>query len=499
MKEDTPLAAAWRLVAVGAACALVSVVGASPASSEVGARQRTQLMKLAVPADGAVYLGMYVRGSRTDRDCSTSSQCLELWGDTRPFSERVQDVITNELGGKKLAFMRVYAGWEWFDGSAQHPNAFSEWAGDIDEVQRFTGPNSAVFLDWSITATNDNGGVTVKDIAAGKQDAYIEAYAHDVKSYGKPLLIRLFGGELNGSWWWGQSPLANPSLTTTDFVNAWRRVVDIFRRVGALNVSWAWNVNAMPPTPVPWIDSNIAAYWPGDDYVDWAGADIYDGSPPSELDVPYDFAVAHGKPFFLAEWAVRHDRTGMTPSRQNAWLNAIFDYVESHPAIKAISYFNHNSRHAFGFPVDPAKLVCLSDGKVCYQRDTNDDDHRLLADSGAGWRQTFSRRVASPRYLSNTRSEPVGPAVVPPAVTRLTVAVKGLKAVVRWRGNSEASFYDVGLRRPPAGWATVVQSSERTSYTIRGKKGQRYEVRVRALDAMSVAGPWSRPLAFRLR
>src|SRR5262249_38371097 len=54
---------------------------------------------------------------------------------------------------------------------------------------------------------------------------------------------------VNGSWWYGQSPRANPSLTTADFVAAWRRVVDIFRQEGAFNVSWAWVAVTPPPAP----------------------------------------------------------------------------------------------------------------------------------------------------------------------------------------------------------------------------------------------------------
>jgi beta-mannanase len=90
------------------------------------------------------------------------------------------------------------------------------------------------------------------------------------------VLIRLFGGEFNGSWWYGQSPLANHNLTPADFVAAWRRVVDIFREVGAANVSFAWIPVVYPDHPVTWVDSDIAAYYPGDSYVDWVGADTGD-------------------------------------------------------------------------------------------------------------------------------------------------------------------------------------------------------------------------------
>jgi len=50
------------------------------------------------------------------------------------------------------------------------------------------------------TAVND--GLTVREIRRGAADRYIRSYARDVREYGKPVLITLFNGEFNGSWWW---------------------------------------------------------------------------------------------------------------------------------------------------------------------------------------------------------------------------------------------------------------------------------------------------------
>jgi hypothetical protein len=42
----------------------------------------------------------------------------------------------------------------------------------------------------------------------------------------------------------------------------------------------------------------------------------------------------------------------------------------------------------------------LYSGQVNYHPNVNDGDSRLLADSGAGFRELYSRRIANPRYLS---------------------------------------------------------------------------------------------------
>ena len=291
--------------------------------------------RLLPPPEGKAYFGFTFRLY----DTSDPAQ-----GDARPFSDRIHDAIQYELAGKTPTFLAVWAPWQYPDQKPTVPFSDPGVRDFVARAKSVTGAHSLLYLDWTITATTaKNGGITTKDIASGALDEYIRQYARDLKAFADPVLVRLFGGEFNGNWLYGQSPRANPSLTPSDFVSAWRRVVDIFRQVGVPNVSWAWIPSVFPPTPVDYVDPNIDAYYPGDDYVDWAGADIYAGALPGWLDPIYSFAVAHTKPVFVAEWGLRHEGGG-TPQQQQAWLGAMFDYFESHPDIKAINYFNYNSR-----------------------------------------------------------------------------------------------------------------------------------------------------------
>jgi hypothetical protein len=365
------------------------------------------------PPDGKAYFGFTFRLW----DSSDPEQ-----GDSRPFGERIRDSIQFELAGKTPTFLNVWAAW-------QDPNApgkpllpFSSSSNWISEVRAVTGAHSLLYLDWNLASTTaQNGGITTKDIAADRLDGYIRQYARDLKSFADPVLIRLFGGEFNGSWWYGQSPRANPNLTAARFVAAWRRVVDIFREVGAANVSFAWIPVVYPPAPVDWVDSDIAAYYPGDAYVDWVGADTGDFAPPSWLDSPYAFATSHAKPFFLAEFGVRHPSSTLTPAQGQAWLGSMFDYFVSHSDIKAINYFNYNARTV---PWDQSRALYLYGGQVNYLPNVDDGDQRLLAESGANLRGTYSSRIADPRYISSILTQQVTPAscVVPDVHNELVSA-----------------------------------------------------------------------------
>jgi hypothetical protein len=484
-RPDTWSKPSWRLLLAAVALIAATVVGASASSTPA---QGGRVVRLLPPPDGKTYFGF------TFRLWDTGDP---VWGDARPFPERIRDSIQRELAGKTPTFLTVWAPWQYPDQKPVVPFTDPGVADLVSRVKSVTGAHSLLYLDWTLTATTArNGGITTKDIASGALDAYIRQYARDLNAFGDPVLLRLFGGEFNGSWLYGVSPRANANLTTSDFVAAWRRVVDIFRQVGAQNVSWAWIPNVFPPTPVSWVDPNIDAYYPGDDYVDWVGADIYDVGPPSWLDSIYSFAVTHAKPIFLAEWGVRHDGTGLTPAQEQAWLGAMFDYFKSHPAIKAINYFNYNSRSDNGIPWDASRAVYLYGGQVNYLPNVNDDDFRLLAESGADFRGTYSRQIADSRYVSAISTEASGGAETASA-TILSITVRGVRATVRWKGSETASTFDVGVRRIPGGWKTVVARNSAHSYTVRGRHRARYAVRVRARDASGVPGPWTASRGFR--
>ncbi|HEY0719609.1 MAG TPA: glycosyl hydrolase [Streptosporangiaceae bacterium] len=102
-------------------------------------------------------------------------------------------------------------------------------------------------------------------IASGAGDAYLRAYARQVRAYGRPVVIG-FGAEMNGYWdSWGYGH-TSPAV----FVAAWRHIVTLFRAHGADNVIWLWTVNVTEPGTGP-----IEDWWPGASYVTWVGIDGY--------------------------------------------------------------------------------------------------------------------------------------------------------------------------------------------------------------------------------
>ncbi len=167
----------------------------------------------------------------------------------------------------------------------------SDWEPSlIDEYARSVGSQPAIvsiYRDWSsppfetqvLTAISTRGsipmvtwepwrnwsaGVSLQGIASGAEDAYVAAAASDAAAWGGPIFLR-FGHEMNGGWYpWGVEARAAPAT----YRAAWRRVVAIFRERGADNVRWVWT---------PYIEGErqrpFRRYYPGDEWVDWAGLD----------------------------------------------------------------------------------------------------------------------------------------------------------------------------------------------------------------------------------
>lgn len=189
--------------------------------------------------------------------------------------------------------------------------------------------------------------VPLKDIAAGKHDAYITEFARAVRRLNLPIVLT-FAHEMNGDWYsWG--PKKN---TAADFVAAWRHTHDIFRQQDATNVIWTWTPNVIGPVP----HVKLKPLYPGDEYVDWLGVDGY-----YTLKGPKTFETLFGptirqirtfstKPLLIVE-------TGAEPgSRRPNQIKDLLSTVATRPDIIGVVYFNINGSGKWNIDADRSAL-----------------------------------------------------------------------------------------------------------------------------------------------
>lgn len=179
---------------------------------------------------------------------------------------------------------------------------------------------------------------SVTDIAAGRYDGTIRAFADGVRSTPGLVYVRPFP-EMNGSWepWNGQP---------TIFVKAWRHMVAVFRTEGASNVRWVWspNVSDQPHTPT----NAMERYYPGSAYVDVLALDGYNWGTTQSWSTWKSFDAIFARPYSRVAalgpqpvWVAEVASTGVGGNKAT-WVASMLA-SKAFPRIQALVWFNQNN------------------------------------------------------------------------------------------------------------------------------------------------------------
>lgn len=202
---------------------------------------------------------------------------------------------------------------------------------------------------------------SLQNIIDGKFDDNLKNWAKEAKNYKKSLLLD-FGVEPNGDWfpWSGKfnggsktDGYGNPNYPDGPerYKDAYIHIIDIFREIGANNVTWFFHYNYVSFPNSGWNQPKY--YYPGDDYIDWIGFSLYGAQTLEEEWEGLEFstqlkenigsfrAIGANKPVALLEFGV----TDNHPQGSKAvWLKDAFDTILSNQYIKlsAISIWHEN-------------------------------------------------------------------------------------------------------------------------------------------------------------
>ena len=194
---------------------------------------------------------------------------------------------------------------------------------------------------------------SLEAIVAGKWDAYINYWATQAKTFGRPIFVS-WGLEMNGNWfpWSGyfygggkelsKGVYAGPDL----YKKAYRYIVDRVRATGAKNIIWVYHVQAYSYPSDVW--NQLKEYYPGDDYVDWLAMSAYGKQFRSNRWISASDAMSYAyqdlcsinsnKPVMLAEWGV-----GEFPEvgDKAQWLTEAFQMMKKRfPRLKAAVFWS---------------------------------------------------------------------------------------------------------------------------------------------------------------
>ena len=202
--------------------------------------------------------------------------------------------------------------------------SMDKWVDKIQkEVKEF--PNLILQIGLNFRVEGEDG---TKAISEGKYDKELDKIFKIIKDFGNPVFIRL-GYEFD------KAEKYNPK----NFVKAWRYVVDKYRKKKINNIANVWCACPYRGT------APVEPYYPGDDYVDWFGIDVFTerhfaNSANKQTEDFLRLAKKHKKPVMIGESSPA--RTGVDKGQESwdEWFKPYFKWIEDHPNIKAFCYIN---------------------------------------------------------------------------------------------------------------------------------------------------------------
>ena len=211
------------------------------------------------------------------------------------------------------------------------PEKVLQWRNEVQEaLSSLQGQETQLQIGLNLTTGNDDGSGAARVVATGAYDEAINAFVDSLGEFGVPSFVRI-GYEFEGSW---------NGYTPEGFVSAFKYITDRIRERGLDDIATVWCAAGGSAGFIAF--EQLMQYYPGDEYVDWWGVDVFS---PEEIGTPwlgefYDLAAQRRKPVMLGEVTPRFVGADKGWESWTRWFKPFFEMVRAHPEIKAISYIN---------------------------------------------------------------------------------------------------------------------------------------------------------------
>jgi glycosyl hydrolase family 26 len=312
-----------RLVTAGALLAVAAIVlGVGLYNNFAGS---TGPLPPSLPPASASYLGVFAKGA--------------------PASYTSVTTFAKETGAQPNLVM-YYSGW-----FVPFPTSFAETAADHGAVPLV-----------QMNPDRPQGPISLAQIASGQYDPYLTSYAEAVRAYKHPVIVS-FGHEMNGDWSsWGYKH-TSPAV----FVAAWRHIVEIFRALGARNVTWLWTVNIINDGQAAGNITRPDPWWPGSSYVNWVGIDGYYLKPSWQFAPLFgptirDVHALTSDPILIAETGA------VQTASQPANINNLFAGIRAYGLLGFVWFDSTNSTGQPFSISSSAALAAFRKGASTYHR-----------------------------------------------------------------------------------------------------------------------------------
>ncbi len=250
----------------------------------------------------------------------------------------------------------------------------------LDLANELNKDGSVLAISWAIECCDmesmslwyglSKGNNVVPGILKGDFDTDIRKAAKQIKAFGHPIMLGLFGEYGPQSWFLfgkdGKTAINYSKNICNEYGNpswpdgpervrdTYRHIIDLFRQEGVNNVTWfmytsTGYMNQDDEDFTTWLHPKY--FYPGDSYIDWVGQSAYFIDPENRPDVNEEVgdiskAILQGynawgsvtqRPFFIPELGAAGDGSN---SRAEIIRKVVTEYLPNLSRVKAFSFAN---------------------------------------------------------------------------------------------------------------------------------------------------------------
>jgi len=210
------------------------------------------------------------------------------------------------------------------------------WGAPFQVLFKSLGPIPMIHLGTNAKGSKTKQAITPAQIASGAGDGYLGALNAAISQWGQAIYVRPMGEMNNRGVLWFTNPAtyrkAFARISVIVHGGDLKTINYELAKLGMPPYSGSHEQNAFPRVRVLW--SPLAGgvdpepYWPGGQFVDVGGADIYreaGGDPPwTKFTDIYSFVTGNHKPFAAPEW-------GMYGVDDPIFVRTMCDFLKAHP------------------------------------------------------------------------------------------------------------------------------------------------------------------------
>lgn len=228
--------------------------------------------------------------------------------------------------------------------------SFNSWTDIMNESQWSMGcwKKTGLPMTFSVPMLPNDKQSTLAAGAHGDYDHYFQQLGENIVRNGFANAILRLGWEFNGGWY----PWA-AKKDPDSWVAYWRRIVTVMRAVPGQHFRFDWN-----PT-IAWQQIPQDKVYPGDEYVDIIGMDVYNQTWDPKATTPElrwkgmvsnsygldwleKFAAEHHKPISIPEWGTGTRPDGHGGGDDPLFVTNMSRWIKTHNVV----YHNYWDYHA---------------------------------------------------------------------------------------------------------------------------------------------------------